>query len=131
MPYEINDRQFAAVTALDGPGRYAHFIARVADWEELWGLANRSGFVGMADDDGNECLPFWPHSRYAEAMATGEWSDCQPERIPLLDFIEEWLPGMRTNNLMAAIFPTAGMQGGVVAPELLLRDLRAECARYL
>jgi hypothetical protein len=74
MAKVVKDPEFAAVSALPGPARYAHFIGQVADWEEVWGLRGSGGWVLAADDDGRQLMPIWPHARYAEACAVGEWA---------------------------------------------------------
>ena len=99
MTYEMNKKLFEEVTKLSGQERYDHFLDIVGDFEELWSLRNEEGFVTMADDDGNECIPFWPHPDYASALVTGSWSDCSPERIILNDLLNKWLPGMIKDGL--------------------------------
>ena len=130
MTYEMNDEQFENVISLDGPSRYSHFVSKVTDWEELWSLKNDEGFVAYGDNDGNECLPFWPHPKYAEAIATDKWSDCFPHQIGLSDFLDNWLPGMLSDDVKAVIFPTLNAQGVVVNPTDLKDALIAELEQY-
>ena len=40
MPYKMNSQQYENVLALSAKERYSHFIGKVADWEQLWGLYN-------------------------------------------------------------------------------------------
>ena len=42
--YSLNPRQFASVSVLDGNARVQHFVARVADWEQVWSLKAESGW---------------------------------------------------------------------------------------
>ena len=126
----MNRKQFDSVVSLDAPKRYQHFISKIADWEEVWSLKNTEGFVGMADDNGNECIPFWPHPDYAEALANIEWNDCKPEKIPLDAFIGKWLPGMEKDGINVAVFPTPESKGIMVNPKQLKTDLEAESKQY-
>ena len=41
----MNEKQFESVLALDSFGRYSHFISKVADWEQLWGIKNEEGWL--------------------------------------------------------------------------------------
>ena len=79
MTKVVKDQEFVAVTALTAPARYSHFIEQVADWEIVWSLRGQDGWVLAAADDGQLLAPVWPHSRYAEACANGDWSNAAPE----------------------------------------------------
>ena len=35
---KINQKQIDAVLKLSGAERYQHFVKKIADWEEVWGL---------------------------------------------------------------------------------------------
>ena len=130
MAYKINERQMAAVFALPGPDRYEHFVKRVADWEEVWGLASEGGWTMVGDSDGHPCIPFWPHAAYAEALAADEWRDSKPKAIGLSEFLTKWLPGMAKDGLHVAVFPTPHQKGAVVDPLRLKRDLESEYGQY-
>lgn len=130
MAYKINRSEMDAVFALPGPDRYDHFVKRVADWEEVWGLASEGGWVMAGDSDGRQCMPFWPHAAYAEAMAAEEWRDSRPKAIGLSEFLTKWLPGMAKDGLDVAVFPTPDQKGVVVDPLRLKRDLEREYAQY-
>jgi hypothetical protein len=130
MPYEINQREVDAVFALPGPDRYEHFIKRVADWKEVWGLASEGGWVMMGDSDGHNCIPFWPHPKYAEGLAADDWGDSEPKPISLHDLLAKWLPGMASDGLHVAVFPSADRKSVVVDPLRLKRDVESECEQY-
>ena len=127
---KLSDKEYAAVIALPAPERYGHFVRQVADWKEIWSLKAASGWVAMSSSDGHECLPVWPHSRYAHAFAEGEWEGAEPTAIPLDHWIEKWTPGMTRDGRMVAVFPTTAERGIVVTPERLYDDLREELAQY-
>src|SRR5688500_17655473 len=111
MTYRLAEREFSAISSLPAEQRYEHFVKRVADWQAVWGLKGARGWVSAGDTTGRECMPFWPHRRYAEALATGEWADSEPTEIALADFTEKWLPGMERDGLLVAVFPTPTMKG--------------------
>lgn len=130
MPYKINAREIEAVQALSPAQRYGHFVRRVADWEEVWSLANGDGWVLMADDEGHELIPVWPHPHYAEALAIGDWAGHQPKPIPLADFLEKWLPGMARDGRRLAVFATREGKGIIVNPLRFKSDLEEACEQY-
>jgi hypothetical protein len=129
VPYKINQQQIDRVLALPAAERYGHFIRRVADWEELWGLKTEEGWVMVGSKEGASCLPFWPHLEYAKLFATSEWADAIPERIELSTFMG-WLPKIERDGYFVAVFPTPLGKGVVVEPMKLRSGLAAECAQY-
>lgn len=129
-PYELTPQQHDAVTALAGPLRYQHFIARSADTQVLFGLRTDEGWVSACGDDGAEGLPIWPHPAYAMECATGEWAGSTPVEIDVYDFANDWLPAMAADAVNVIVFPTAAMQGVLVDPARLEADLKLELARY-
>jgi len=128
--YKLSQKEFLAVSALEGADRYAHLLKRVADWELFWGLQNESGWVVGGDDKNNKLFPIWPHPDYAVACATGPWSGNTPTSIGLQQFLDHWLPGMASDGILVAVFPTPTMQGVAVGPEAFREDLSLEMAKY-
>lgn len=129
-PYELSTQQHDAVTALEGPLRYKHFISRTADTQLVYGLRTEEGWVSACDDDGAEGLPVWPHPLFAMECATGEWTGSAPVEIDVYDFANDWLPAMSSQGVRAMVFPTAAMHGVLVDASQLEADLKEELARY-
>ncbi|MEX8193887.1 DUF2750 domain-containing protein [Comamonas guangdongensis] len=127
--YSLNRQQFQAVSALAGHQRYRHFIGRVSDWQFVWGLRNEDGWVTASDSNGNLVSPFWPHPDYAIVCADGEWAGNSPASIEVRHFLSRWLPGMEKDGLLAAVFPTPTIQGVVVSPRQLKKDIEEELSR--
>jgi hypothetical protein len=132
MPKEISDAEFQGVTALTGPERYSHFVRQVADFQEVWSLRTPDGWVSMGDNAGVRSIPVWPHRRYAEVFATGDWLDAKAVPIEMEAWMERWLPGMAGDGVQVAVFPVAAQKerGVVVPPEQLQRDLEQELEQY-
>jgi hypothetical protein len=128
-PYVLSLEQFAAVSALPGPQRYKHFVSRVADWQAVWGLRNKDGWVSAGDDSGKPVLPFWPHPDYATACATGEWADTSPSSIEIHEFIENWLPSMSAVSVLVAVFPTTTLRDVTVPARQLEDQIRDELSQ--
>lgn len=130
LTWQLNDQEFRTVVALPSPRRYAYAIKRLADWGEVWSLRNEDGWVLASDDSGHEAVPIWPHPRYAEASAVGEWIGTKPSPIEIHQFVDRWIPGMIRDSRLVTVFPAFPlMKGVVVAPERLKEDLQAELAR--
>ncbi|HEY6871451.1 MAG TPA: DUF2750 domain-containing protein [Geobacteraceae bacterium] len=129
MTYTINQQQFEAVLTLPANERYDHFIKRVADSEEAWGLRSEGGW-SLAGDEKQAAFPLWPYKVYAEACATGEWADAVPEAIEIED-LTELLEKLDAEGLVVAVFPTPQGKGVVVTPDELRQHLEHELQNYL
>ena len=83
----------------------------------------------MADNDGVQSFPVWPHRQFADACVNAMNKETSA-KISLHDWLEKWLPGMMGDGRNVAVFPTPDGQGIVVSPSQLKDDLLAECEQY-
>ena len=130
MPYRLNEQEVRTVSSLEGPDRYSYFIKRVADCEELWTLKAPDGYVLMGGKEETPHVPLWPHPRYAEICAKGEWLNTVPVPISLLEFLNKWVPGLHLDGRLVAVFPLPTGKGVSVDPVRLADDLREESKLY-
>ena len=93
-------------------------------------FAGKAGWVIAEDDEGNQHFPVWPHQRFAQAVATEQWSDAVPAAIDIDEWVEEWLPDLDRDGIRVAVFQTPDNQGVAVSPQRLKRDLDAELERF-
>ena len=93
-------------------------------------LEDDAGLAGSADDGGRRYLPVWPHARYAETAATGEWAGTKPGAVEIHEWVDEMLPGIAEKDGMIAAFPTEGDQGYIVPPLGMKADLEQELSLY-
>jgi hypothetical protein len=126
---QVNDKEFAAVTALPGPRRYDYFVKTVADRGEVWTVRGKDGFVMLAAADESPLMPVWPARRYAEAWAAAEGDDAEAHSIPLKKWLNTWLEGMKKDKIGVAVFPVPAGRGVVVTPDRVQEDVRAELER--
>jgi hypothetical protein len=126
---QVHDKEFSTLLGMPAPERYALFVRRVADWQEVWGLRTENGWCLMANEDGVELIPVWPHQRFADACANIQNQE-KAASISLEDWLEKWLPGMIRDGRQVAVFPVPGGKGTVVSPAQLKSDLSAECDQY-
>ncbi|WP_342032506.1 DUF2750 domain-containing protein [Mesobacillus boroniphilus] len=103
-------------------------MKKAADYEEVWGLYN-DGWATAQDDMGNTLLPFFPNEKFAETFAKKEWEGFRPKRIDMDYFLENWLPGMRSDGFKPSIFPT-DTDTAVMEVDTLQEDLEAEIEKY-
>lgn len=128
--WKVNEKEFSAVMALTPARRYSYFIKRVAAWRKLWGLGSRNGWALVGDNQGHELFPVWPHSRYAAACAKDDWADKEPREIELSEWLRAWIPGLRKDGRLIAVFSTPDGKGVGVSPDKLKEDLEQELSLY-
>jgi hypothetical protein len=126
MSYKLNIHEFNTVTDFTGPQRYAYFLVKSAEWQEVWTLSSLEGFVTLGDGVGNVCVPVWPHRDFAAALVAGQWSDCKVTSINIVEFMQKWAQGMARAGYCFAVFPTIKQTGVVVKPDRLRSDLLEE-----
>lgn len=123
MSYPLTDNEFNAVALLSAEGRYDYFVDKVVAGGEVWSLQSEDGWVIVTSEDGEECLPVWPHPNFAAQWATDDWSDCTPTAIPLATWLERWTPGMEKDGTLLAVFPSVEGEGDIVAPRELAASI--------
>ena len=101
---------------------YAGFLTRAMAAGALWTLRGEGGYVAFHDEEG-PCFPFWSSPAQAQALATSDWADCQPERVGLAELQGVWLPGMAKAGRLLMLEPNADEEGIVCDPGELLADL--------
>lgn len=125
---KINPKEIESVIRLPGDKRYAYFIKKVADQNQVWGLWNEGWAMGMTDD-GTRTSPIWPAKEYAELCRIGDWRDFEPKPIPLQEFILEMLPDLAKEGIRVSIFDTPTEGSVLVSDEDLINGLEAELSK--
>ncbi len=127
MTDKLTNSELRRVASLSGDERYDYFVEKIVEWGEVWSLYSDDGWVGVTSQDGEECLPVWPHRDFAAEWVSGEWADCTPTAISLEVWVERWIPGMEKDGTLLAVFPNGEGEGVVVTPDELLASIEACC----
>jgi len=127
----MNKKKLENVIALPVQERYAYFVRKVTDFEEVWALSHEAGFATLSDDKGI-VVPFWPEEEFALLCCSDQWEKYTPKLISLDDFMHKWLPGMEKDGRKVNVFylPDTG-PGNIIGPLDLLKDLKEELQNYL
>lgn len=124
----ISERKIANIGNLSAADKQDYFLRKVCDFELVWGLYNNGwATVGLEKGIG---IPFWPEEIFATLSAKSIWAGYVATSINLSDFIEKWLPGMKKNGELAAIFPWEDKIAEIIEPEQLLLELINEVRQY-
>lgn len=130
MPYRMNAQQYDSVLALSGRDRASHFVGKVADWEQLWGVRNEEGWLVPETPEGLAYFPVWPHPEYAQSIADAHFPGHVATEIGLSDFLSEWLPILEKDGVKVAVFPNREWEFWVMEPGDLAESLAEEAAQY-
>lgn len=124
----MNTKEFDAVIKLPALKRYEYFVKKVVDYEEIWALYD-DGWAITEDNQGNKMIPFWPKKEYADFCAKDEWKQYNSESIDLYEFINNWLPDMKLQELKPSIFWN-NEDSIILDSENLINDLEYELEKY-
>src|SRR5258708_35821637 len=103
--------------------RYDYFVRKVADREELWGLAYADGSWVVSKNDSVTVFPFWPEEEFADIAAKGDWALASPASVSLNDFADNWVPGLEQNREQVGIFwHPDSLEGVDISARDLLND---------
>ena len=131
MPYKMNSQQFEAVLKLSSADRSSHFIGKVADWEQLWGVKNEEGWLfRIVEEDGLEYFPVWPHPQYAQKIAEQHFPNYTAREITLESFLKEWLPDFEKEGIKVGVFPNQDWSSWIMEPQILAETLHSEMSLY-
>jgi hypothetical protein len=118
----------ADVLALPKALRYDHFIRRVADTGQVWGLV-RDGWAIGKTDDGALVFPLWPTSALAEQCAVLEWTGYLPQQFGLQELFDDLLPQLEADGILPGITYTPDEYGLTPSHAQLRKDLAARLAQ--
>ena len=123
MPSPIDAAMFDSISKYDTDKRYKYLLKEAVTTGEIWILTDKHGCVMLNSED-DDCVPIWPNKEFAQAWATGEWSECEAESISLQKWLSSWTSGLEEDDLAIAIFPNQDEEGLVVYPDELDYELR-------
>ncbi|WP_299591715.1 DUF2750 domain-containing protein [uncultured Microbulbifer sp.] len=128
----MNAEELQAIIDLDCEARYEYFLDVTGEEREIWILINSDEhFLKLHSEDqgGFEYLPVWPTTEFAEAYAAND-SDLQPKNIPLPQFLNRWLPGLKKDGIEIGVFPGSDKSIWITEATDLEQDLREELNRF-
>ena len=131
MPYKLHPKHYENVMSFTAKERYEHFIIKVADWEQLWGLYNENkGWFLRTTDENVEYLSIWPHPEYAKNIGKEYYPEYNEEEISLENFMSNLLPKLEKDNVKIGVFPDPEGNTWLMEAKDLLQDLQDECEQH-
>lgn len=95
MSNALTAEQIATINQYDQEQRFKYCIKEIVANQQVWILKDEHGCVMLNTED-DDCVPVWPNREFAEAWATGEWSECEAEAISYNKWRSRWTKRPRT-----------------------------------
>lgn len=123
----LTQKEIAEVLAKKPENRYKYFIKSVMKEEEVWGLADKEGWLLLEDEeDDMDVLAVFPNREFAKIFRKeGGFEEFQVEALDLQEFMD-WLEDFEKQNMKVAVFPTPDFQSAVMTPNRIKADFKAE-----
>lgn len=104
------------------------FIVEAMELGCVWGLEGADGWALSASEahDDVDVMPFWSQESFAQAHCQDDWKDYKAVAIDLVEFLEDWLPGMHEDVLLVGINWNAELEGEELEPLDLLEEFELE-----
>ena len=130
FPATITEKLPAAIVkqvfSLSADDRQTLFLDYVEKAEAVWLLKGKDGFVMIAGEEG-ERLPVWPHFDLASGWNDDSDDAVEAVSISLLQFKQDWLPGLGKNQIELVLCPSrAEQEDPVLSAEELLASFQDE-----
>jgi len=110
--------------------RYDFLIKRVCRTGRIWALWDGDGWLTTTGRDGRERFLVWPDAVFARRALDEELRRIEPhasvDSIELKKWVEHYLPDLQAHGDRVWAFPAAKLNGGVIGPEDMLKDIAAE-----
>ncbi len=94
----------------------------------VWGLQGTEGWALCASEkyEDADVMPLWSQETFARIHCQDDWQDYVPVAIELEEFLEEWLPGMHEDVLLAGVNWNQDLEGDELEPLDLLEEFEQE-----
>lgn len=118
---KVHDLEVTAFSQQSNAQRYNYFVAKVFEWQEVWGLYEDGWVVSETND--KTLFPLWPAEAFAKRCLVNDWQNTKPKAIPFAELVNELLPALNEDNIDIAVFMVPqSEQCGVLPAQELLND---------
>lgn len=125
----LEETEFERLTGAPAEDQYSYFVERCIDTGQVWALVDgEDNWAAFGSPDEGILLCVWPHPRFAEACAYGDWERREPVPVAVDVFIDDVLPDLIREGTLVAVFPTVDT-AVPMEPERVLRDLAIQMGR--
>jgi hypothetical protein len=112
MRYAPSQQELEEIGTMPAMQRLQYFLTRVIEAEEVWGLADRQGWV-MREDGDKTILSIWPYRQCADACIVDP--DLQSHATSLDHFVERILHTLIAEDIHLEVLPSIGASGALLS----------------
>lgn len=130
---DITKQEFDAIIKLSPEERYAYFIKRICDWEQIWTLYSDDNLVLNEDKKGKLEVFLFPYETFVSYYAHGTKSmeEAVGKCFHLDEFMGKVMEKLLSHDVnMALVFPVANAYGLKVTMKKLINDINEELENY-
>ena len=120
----LEPEKIKQILQMDDAQRAVYFVNEAVIQNQLWILTDEHGCVMLNTEEEEDCVPVWPNEEFAQAWATDQWQNCQPEAISLNKWFSRWTHGLADDELAIVVFPSQDEQGLIYYPDELEHELK-------
>lgn len=104
------------------------FIVEAMENGCVWGLKGEEGWAlcGSEKHENTDVMPFWSQESFATLHCRDEWESYTVVAIDLDEFLEEWLPGMHEDVILAGVNWNDELEGEEMEPLDLLEEFEED-----
>tara|TARA_R110002050_G_scaffold298997_1_gene463474 strand:+ start:24 stop:404 length:381 start_codon:yes stop_codon:yes gene_type:complete len=125
----MHNKQLETVFKLEPKERYGYLIRKVADFEQVFLIADKEGNYVTCGTEDKMIIPIWPELEFAQELIKSEWKNCVVKMVELNKFMD-WLDKLETENYLVGGFPNQKLNSIIVKPIEIKNHLIFECQQY-
>jgi hypothetical protein len=131
--YKITEQEIEAIIKLTPQQRYAYFLKRICDWEEIWTLYEDDCIVLNEDKQGVLFALLFPFETFASHYAIKQWGmrGTFAKCFKLNEFVSTIANKLLANSVGdALVFPIPNGFGLNIPLARLIADIHKELENY-
>jgi len=107
---------------------FDRFIVEALETGCVWVLQAGEGYAvcGSETHEDMDVMPFWSQREFAEIHCKDDWASYQPLAVEIQEFLDEWLPGMHDDLILAGVNWNEELIGDEIEPLDLLEEFDQE-----
>ncbi|SDH08666.1 DUF2750 domain-containing protein [Psychroflexus sediminis] len=125
----MHAKQLENVFKLESKERYGYLIRKIADFEQVFLIADKEGNYVTCGTLDKLIIPIWPEQQFALKFIKTEWKNCVVKMVELDKFMD-WMDKLETENYLVGGFPNQKLNSIIVKPLELKKHLIFECRQY-
>lgn len=122
MKYAPTNKELDLLSQMSEEERLTYCLTRIAESEEVWGLAESQGWV-INDNSQQSALPIWPYKAMANLCINEDRINAEAQAISLEHFVYNVSQQLIENSIAVEVFPTIESPGHIMEAKAFFKVL--------